>query len=210
MAFRKTVAASVVMAVIAVALVQTAAAAISIETEVGTTYILWRWNCTDGDAENTTVNVSVDGVLVLEATKASGSYLLTDLEPNELHVLEVVNCTNESDAAVSVAKTLPPFSLFVVLLLITFCFLGGVFVAPSSSARILLGIFGIAFGFVTQKYSTLYAPPLSHLLLLVVFFMFVLIFVDAITSLARMRRRKPSWEEEFWSQSLLEGGGDEA
>ena len=207
MAFRKA-AMSVVMAVIAVALVQTAAAAISVEAEVGTTYILWRWNATS--SENATVNVSVDGVLVLEATKASGSYLLTDLEPNELHVLEVVNCTNESDAAVSVAKTLPPFSLFVVLLLITFCFLGGVFVAPSSSARILLGIFGIAFGFVTQKYSTLYAPPLSHLLLLVVFFMFVLIFVDAITSLARMRRKKPSWEEEFWSQSLFEGGGDEA
>jgi len=192
------------MAVIVVALLQTAAATISVETEVGTTYILWRWNASD--PENTTVNVSVDGVLVLEATKASGSYLLTDLEPNELHVLEVVNCTNESDAAVSVAKTLPPFSLFVVLLLITFCLFGGVFVAPSSSARILLGIFGITFGFVTQKYSTLYAPPLSHLLLLVVFFMFVLIFVDAITSLARMRRKKPSWEEEFWSQSLFEGG----
>jgi len=196
------------MAVIAVALVQTAAATISIETEVGTTYILWRWNATS--SENTTVNVSVDGVLVLEGAEASGSYLLTDLEPNELHVLEVVNCTNESDAAVSVAKTLPPFSLFVVLLLITFCLFGGVFVAPSSSARILLGIFGITCGCVTQKYSTLYAPPLSRLLLLVVFFMFVLIFVDAITSLARMKRKKPSWEEEFWSQSLFEGGGDEA
>ena len=90
------------------------AQAIIIEHELGSTYILWKWNCTN---PSTTVNVSVDGEVVMTNASCIGEYLLSNINENEMHMIKVVNASNESDYAVDIAQTLPPFSFFMILLL---------------------------------------------------------------------------------------------
>ncbi|MHA1882472.1 MAG: hypothetical protein ACTSUO_05450, partial [Candidatus Thorarchaeota archaeon] len=102
--------------------------AIIIEHELGSTYILWKWNCTN---PNTTVNVSVDGETVMTNASCIGEYLLSNINENEMHMIKVVNTSNESDYAVDIAQTLPPFSFFMILLLITFSLLMIVFATTS-------------------------------------------------------------------------------
>ena len=74
--------------------------AIIIEHELGSTYILWKWNCTN---PNTTVNVSVDGETVMTNASCIGEYLLSNINENEMHMIKVVSATNESDYAVDLS-----------------------------------------------------------------------------------------------------------
>ena len=177
--------------------------AIIIEHEIGSTYILWKWNCTN---PNTTVNVSVDGEVVMVNASCVGEYLLKDVNENELHMLKVVNTSNESDFALDVVRTLPPFSFFLALLLITFSLLMIVF-ATTSTTRIIASIFTLLFTAFTYKYSIYYASPLSYLLLFAFFFTFALMLVEVLRMLTSTIRKKPKWEEDFWSEWREGGGG---
>ena len=177
--------------------------AIIIEHEIGSTYILWKWNCTN---PNTTVNVSVDGEVVMVNASCIGEYLLKDVNENELHMIKVVNATNESDFALDVVRTLPPFSFFLALLLITFSLLVVVF-ATTSTTRVIASIFTLLFTAFTYKYSIYYASPLSYLLLFAFFFTFALMLVEVLRMLTSTIRKKPKWEEDFWSEWREGGGG---
>ena len=177
--------------------------AIIIEHELGSTYILWKWNCTN---PNTTVNVSVDGETVMTNASCIGEYLLSNINENEMHMIKVVNTSNESDYAVDIAQTLPPFSFFMILLLITFSLLMIVF-ATTSTIRVIASIFTLLFTAFTYKYSIYYASPLSYLLLFAFFFTFALMLVEVLRMLTSTIRKKPKWEEDFWSEWREGGGG---
>jgi len=189
----------VVMMLLAFLTTQTQA--IIIEHEIGSTYILWKWNCTN---PFTTVNVSVDGEVVMVNASCVGEYLLKDVNENELHMLKVINTSNESDFALDVVRTLPPFSFFLALLLITFSLLMIVF-ATTSTTRVIASIFTLLFTAFTYKYSIYYASPLSYLLLFAFFFTFALMLVEVLRMLTSTIRKRPKWEEDFWSE--WEGGG---
>ena len=177
--------------------------AIVIEHELGSTYILWKWNCTN---PNTTVNVSVDGEVVMTNASCIGEYLLSNINENEMHMIKVVNTSNESDYAVDIAQTLPPFSFFMILLLITFSLLMIVF-ATTSTTRVIASIFTLLFTAFTYKYSIYYASPLSYLLLFAFFFTFALMLVEVLRMLTSTIRKRPKWEEDFWSEWREGGGG---
>ena len=177
--------------------------AIIIEHELGSTYILWKWNCTN---PNTTVNVSVDGEVVMTNASCIGEYLLSNINENEMHMIKVVSTSNESDYVVDIAQTLPPFSFFMILLLITFSLLMIVF-ATTSTTRIIASIFTLLFTAFTYKYSIYYASPLSYLLLFAFFFTFALMLVEVLKILTSAIRKKPKWEEDFWSEWREGGGG---
>ncbi|MHA1663642.1 MAG: hypothetical protein ACTSVR_10365 [Candidatus Thorarchaeota archaeon] len=177
--------------------------AIVIEHELGSTYILWKWNCTN---PNTTVNVSVDGEMVMTNASCIGEYLLSNINENEMHMIKVVNASNESDYAVDIAQTLPPFSFFMILLLITFSLLVVVF-ATTSTTRVIASIFTLLFTAFTYKYSIYYASPLSYLLLFAFFFTFALMLVEVLRMLTSTIRKRPKWEEDFWSEWREGGGG---
>ena len=183
------------------------AQAITIEHEIGSTYILWKWNCSN---PNTTVNVSVDGVAVMTNASCVGEYLLKDVNENELHMIRITNVSNESDYVVDVVRTLPPFSFFLALLLITFSLIVIVF-ATTSTTRIVASIFSLIFTAFTYKYSLYYASPLSYLLLFAFFFTFALMLMEVLRVLTTTIKRKPRWEEGFWSewQEGRSGGGEE-
>jgi len=177
--------------------------AIVIEHELGSTYILWKWNCTN---PNASVNVSVDSEVVMINASCIGEYLLSNINENEMHMIKVVNTSNESDYAVDIAQTLPPFSFFMILLLITFSLLMIVF-ATTSTTRIITSIFTLLFTAFTYKYSIYYASPLSYLLLFAFFFTFALMLVEVLRMLTSTIRKKPKWEEDFWSEWREGGGG---
>ena len=193
----------ILVVIILLAFLTTPIQAIIVEHEIGSTYILWKWNCTNS---NTTVNVSVDGVVVLTNASCVGEYLLKDVNENELHMLKVVNTSNESDFAMDVVRTLPPFSFFLALLLITFSLLVVVF-ATTSTTRVIASIFTLLFTAFTYKYSIYYASPLSYLLLFAFFFTFALMLVEVLRMLTSTIRKKPKWEEDFWSEWREGGGG---
>jgi len=177
--------------------------AIIIEHELGSTYILWKWNCTN---PNATVNVSVDSETVMTNASCIGEYLLSNINENEMHMIKVVNTSNESDYAVDIAQTLPPFSFFMILLLITFSLLMIVF-ATTSTTRVIASIFTLLFTAFTYKYSIYYASPLSYLLLFAFFFTFALMLVEVLRMLTSTIRKRPKWEEDFWSEWREGGGG---
>ena len=177
--------------------------AIQIEHELGSTYILWKWNCTN---PNASVNVSVDGKTVMTNAPCICEYLLSNINENEMHMIKVVNTSNESDYAVDIAQTLPPFSFFMILLLITFSLLMIVF-ASAFTTRIIVSIFTLLFTGFTYKYSIYYASPLSYLLLFAFFFTFALMLVEVLRMLTSTIRKKPKWEEDFWSD-WREGDGE--
>jgi len=177
---------------------QCAAASITIEKELGSTYILWKWNCENCSA----VNVSIDGEQALTSTSPSGEYLLSNINENELHMIKVVNCSNESDYAVDIAQTLPPFSFFMILLLITFSLLMIVF-ATTSTTRIITSIFSLIFTAFTYKYSIYYAAPISYLLLFVFVITFILLIIEVLKMSVANLKKKPKWEQDFWN---WEGG----
>ena len=193
----------VLVVMMLLAFLTTSTQAITIEHEIGSTYILWKWNCSN---PNTTVNVSVDGEVVIVNAPCIGEYLLKDVNENELHMLKVINTSNESDFALDVVRTLPPFSFFLVLLLITFSLLVVVF-ATTSTTRIIASIFTLLFTAFTYKYSIYYASPLSYLLLFAFFFTFALMLVEVLRILTSTIRKKPKWEEDFWSEWREGGGG---
>ena len=177
--------------------------AITVEHKLGSTYILWKWNCT---SPNTTVNVSVDGEMVMTNASCIGEYLLSNINENEMHMIKVVNTSNESDYAVDIAQTLPPFSFFMILLLITFSLLMIVF-ATTSTTRVIASIFTLLFTVFTYKYSIYYASPLSYLLLFAFFFTFTLMLVEVLRMLTSTIRKRPKWEEDFWNEWREGGGG---
>ena len=150
---------------------------LTIEKEIGANYILWKWSCSNPDA---LVDVFVDGVEVLSAVSAvSGEYLLTDVNENELHIIKITNSFNASDYVRDEARTLPPFSFFLALLLTTFVLLVITF-ATTSTTRIIASIFTLLFTAFTYKYSIYYASPLSYLLLFAFFFTFALMLVEVL------------------------------
>jgi len=175
-----------------------------IEKEIGANYILWKWSCTNPD---TLVDVFVDGVEVLSAVSAvSGEYLLTDVNENELHIIKIANSFNSSDYVRDEARTLPPFSFFLALLLTTFVLLVITF-ATTSTVRVIASIFTLLFTAFTYKYSIYYASPLSYLLLFAFFFTFALMLVEVLRMLTSTIRKRPKWEEDFWSEWREGGGG---
>ncbi|RLE71365.1 MAG: hypothetical protein DRJ45_03830 [Thermoprotei archaeon] len=177
---------------------------LTIEKEIGANYILWKWSCTNPDA---LVDVFVDGVEVVSAASAvSGEYLLTDVNENELHIIKIANSFNASDYVRDEARTLPPFSFFLTLLLTTFVLLVITF-ATTSTVRVIASIFTLLFTAFTYKYSIYYASPLSYLLLFAFFFTFALMLVEVLRRLTSAIRKKPKWEEDFWSE-WREGGGE--
>jgi len=177
---------------------------LTIEKEIGANYILWKWSCTNPDA---LVDVFVDGVEVLSAVSAvSGEYLLTDVNENELHIIKIVNSFNSSDYMRDEARTLPPFSFFLALLLTTFVLLVITF-ATTSTVRVIASIFTLLFTAFTYKYSIYYASPLSYLLLFAFFFTFALMLVEVLRMLTSTIRKRPKWEEDFWSEWREGGGG---
>jgi len=177
---------------------------LTIEKEIGANYILWKWSCTNPDA---LVDVFVDGIEVLSAVSAvSGEYLLTDANENELHIIKIANSFNASDYVRDEARTLPPFSFFLALLLTTFVLLVITF-ATTSTVRVIASIFTLLFTAFTYKYSIYYASPLSYLLLFAFFFTFALMLVEVLKMLTSTIRKKPKWEEDFWSEWREGGGG---
>jgi len=177
---------------------------LTIEKEIGANYILWKWSCTNPD---TLVDVFVDGVEVLSAVSAvSGEYLLTDVNENELHIIKIANSFNASDYVRDEARTLPPFSFFLALLLTTFVLLVITF-ATTSTVRVIASIFTLLFTAFTYKYSIYYASPLSYLLLFAFFFTFALMLVEVLRMLTSTIRKRPKWEEDFWSEWREGGGG---
>jgi len=177
---------------------------LTIEKEIGANYILWKWSCTNPDA---LVDVFVDGVEVLSAVSAvSGEYLLTDVNENELHIIKIANSFNASDYVRDEARTLPPFSFFLALLLTTFVLLVITF-ATTSTVRVIASIFTLLFTAFTYKYSIYYASPLSYLLLFAFFFTFALMLVEVLRILTSTIRKRPKWEEDFWSEWREGGGG---
>jgi len=177
---------------------------LTIEKEIGANYILWKWSCTNPDA---LVDVFVDGVEVLSAVSAvSGEYLLTDVNENELHIIKIANSFNASDYVRDEARTLPPFSFFLALLLTTFVLLVITF-ATTSTVRVIASIFTLLFTAFTYKCSIYYASPLSYLLLFAFFFTFALMLVEVLRMLTSTIRKKPKWEEDFWSEWREGGGG---
>jgi len=177
---------------------------LTIEKEIGANYILWKWSCTNPDA---LVDVFVDGSEVLSAVSAvSGEYLLTDVNENELHIIKIANFFNASDYVRDEARTLPPFSFFLALLLTTFVLLVITF-ATTSTVRVIVSIFTLLFTAFTYKYSIYYASPLSYLLLFAFFFTFALMLVEVLRMLTSTIRKKPKWEEDFWSEWREGGGG---
>ena len=177
---------------------------LTIEKEIGANYILWKWSGTNPDA---LADVFVDGVEVLSAVSAvSGEYLLTDVNENELHIIKIANSFNASDYVRDEARTLPPFSFFLALLLTTFVLLVITF-ATTSTVRVIASIFTLLFTAFTYKYSIYYASPLSYLLLFAFFFTFALMLVEVLRMLTSTIRKKPKWEEDFWS-GWREGGGE--
>jgi len=177
---------------------------LTIEKEIGANYILWKWSCTNPDA---LVDVFVDGVEVLSAVSAvSGEYLLTDVNENELHIIKIANSFNASDYVRDEARTLPPFSFFLALLLTTFVLLVITF-ATTSTVRVIASIFTLLFTAFTYKYSIYYASPLSYLLLFAFFFTFALMLVEVLKMLTSTIRKRPKWEEDFWSEWREGGGG---
>ncbi|RLG20586.1 hypothetical protein DRN72_04960 [Methanosarcinales archaeon] len=177
---------------------------LTIEKEVGANYILWKWSCTN---PNALVDVLVDGSEVLSAASAvSGEYLLTDVNENELHIIKIANSFNASDYVRDEARTLPPFSFFLALLLTTFVLLVITF-ATTSTVRVITSIFTLLFIGFTYKYSIYYASPLSYLLLFAFFFTFALMLVEVLRMLTSTIRKKPKWEEDFWSEWREGGGG---
>ena len=177
---------------------------IRIEREIGANYILWKWSCTN---PNALVDVVVDGSEVLSAVSAvSGEYLLTDVNENELHIIKIANSFNASDYVRDEARTLPPFSFFLALLLTTFVLLIITF-ATTSTIRIIASIFTLLFTAFTYKYSIYYASPLSYLLLFAFFFTFALMLIEVLRMLTSTIRKRPKWEEDFWSEWREGGGG---
>ena len=177
---------------------------LTIEREIGANYILWKWSCTNPDA---IVDVFVDGSEVLSAVSAvSGEYLLTDVNENELHIIKIANPFNASDYVRDEARTLPPFSFFLALLLTTFVLLVITF-ATTSTVRVIASIFTLLFTAFTYKYSIYYASPLSYLLLFAFFFTFALMLIEVLRMLASTIRKRPKWEEDFWSEWREGGGG---
>jgi len=177
---------------------------LTIEREIGANYILWKWSCTNPDA---LVDVFVDGVEVLSAVSAvSGEYLLTDVNENELHIIKIANPFNASDYVRDEARTLPPFSFFLALLLTTFVLLVITF-ATTSTVRVIASIFTLLFTAFTYKYSIYYASPLSYLLLFAFFFTFALMLIEVLRILTSTIRKRPKWEEDFWSEWREGGGG---
>jgi len=177
---------------------------LTIEKEIGANYILWKWSCTNPDA---LVDVFVDGSEVLSAVSAvSGEYLLTDVNENELHIIKIANSFNSSDYVRDEARTLPPFSFFLALLLTTFVLLVITF-ATTSTVRVIASIFTLLFTAFTYKYSIYYASPLSYLLLFAFFFTFALMLVEVLRMLTSTIRKRPKWEEDFWSEWREGGGG---
>jgi len=177
---------------------------LTIEKEIGANYILWKWSCSN---PNALVDVFVDGVEVLSAVSAvSGEYLLTDVNENELHIIKIANSFNASDYVRDEARTLPPFSFFLALLLTTFVLLVITF-ATTSTVRVIASIFTLLFTAFTYKYSIYYASPLSYLLLFAFFFTFALMLVEVLRMLTSTIRKKPKWEEDFWSEWREGGGG---
>ncbi|RLE42288.1 hypothetical protein DRJ19_04440 [Candidatus Woesearchaeota archaeon] len=175
-----------------------------IEKEIGANYILWKWSCANPD---TLVDVFVDGAEVLSGVSGvSGEYLLTDVNENELHIIKIANSFNASDYVRDGARTLPPFSFFLALLLTTFVLLVITF-ATTSTVRVITSIFTLLFTAFTYKYSIYYASPLSYLLLFVFFFTFALMLVEVLRILTSTIRRKPKWEEDFWNEWREGGGG---
>jgi len=153
------------------------------------------------------VDVFVDGVEVLSGVSGvSGEYLLTDVNENELHIIKITNSFNASDYVRDEAKTLPPFSFFLALLLTTFVLLVITF-ATTSTVRVIASIFTLLFTAFTYKYSIYYASPLSYLLLFAFFFTFALMLVEVLKMLTSTIRKKPKWEEDFWSEWREGGGG---
>ncbi|RLE43603.1 hypothetical protein DRJ16_03615 [Candidatus Woesearchaeota archaeon] len=185
----------------------TLANSLIIEKELGASYILWKWYCKDKNATNTTVDVFIDGSIVLSnVSVVSGEYLLSDVNENELHIIKIVNCSNASDYVRDEARTLPPFSFFLALLLTTFVLLVITF-ATTSTIRVIASIFTLLFTAFTYKYSIYYASPLSYLLLFAFFFTFALMLVEVLRMLTSTIRKKPKWEEDFWSEWREGGGG---
>ena len=177
---------------------------IKIEKEIGANYILWKWSCTNPDA---LVDVFVDGVEVQSAVSGvSGEYLLTDVNENELHIIKIANSFNASDYVRDEARTLPPFSFFLALLLTTFVLLVITF-ATTSTVRVIASIFTLLFTAFTYKYSIYYASPLSYLLLFAFFFTFALMLVEVLRMLTSTIRKRPKWEEDFWNEWEEGGGG---
>ncbi|RLJ01112.1 MAG: hypothetical protein DRP08_05970, partial [Candidatus Aenigmatarchaeota archaeon] len=185
----------------------TLANSLIIEKELGASYILWKWYCKDKNATNITVDVFIDGSIVLSNVSAvSGEYLLSDVNENELHIIKIVNCSNASDYVRDEARTLPPFSFFLALLLTTFVLLVITF-ATTSTVRVIASIFTLLFTAFTYKYSIYYASPLSYLLLFAFFFTFALMLIEVLRMLTSTIRKKPKWEEDFWSEWREGGGG---
>jgi len=185
----------------------TLANSLIIEKELGASYILWKWYCKDKNATNTTVDVFIDGSIVLSnVSVVSGEYLLSDVNENELHIIKIVNCSNASDYVRDEARTLPPFSFFLALLLTTFVLLVVTF-ATTSTVRVIASIFTLLFTAFTYKYSIYYASPLSYLLLFMFFFTFALMLAEVLKMLVSSIKRRPKWEEDFWSEWREGGGG---
>ena len=76
-----------------------------------------------------------------------------------------------------------------------------------STTRVIASIFTLLFTAFTYKYSIYYASPLSYLLLFAFFFTFALMLVEVLKMLASTIRKKPKWEEDFWSEWGEGGGG---
>ena len=124
------------------------AQALTIQNETGTTYINWTWgNISEPQS------VYVDGILKINNGTSLGYYVLTNLQPNEEHRIDVYSNTTwlYNATKYDMAKTKESAWYFPLIFTVVFMILGGYFSFYFSYLSIISAFWGLM---TVQKYTS--------------------------------------------------------